>query len=1490
MANWSAYPGYTAPAEGTPEDPIDPSLPAASRRAVFELLSNGTITFTGSVATADAQVLKGSAFFALGGHTWNTGSSFSILAPFVNAEGLGPEDPPYTGVTVNTTVSGGTLNTSSLLVGAGDYRNVGTLTLSATTLNSTSLQIAQSGTGTLNLTNGSILNTTPASNSAVPIGGQGGSHGTVNVSGGSTWNVGPNGVLHVGGFGGSGTGVLNITSGTVSGAGLNVALNSGITGNVYVNGSSSQLSMSDGIYIGQGGTGTMSISNGGTVSAAVGTNSSVGNTGFGTGSVSIAGAGSSWTAGALTLSGPTSSITTNSDGLLDTRGLFMVQNGADLDIQSTGNLEAQTLHIWQGGTAHLSGTVRANVINVEGAGSTVIQTGNNVTIDNGEGIGILNITSGGSYYGAPTIALSATGAAVATCTVNGSGSLWSLGATYYLGAGGGLGGVTVQSGGTFAATELFIGANTNGVLDVLHNGSTFTSSGSVYVGGTQTQATGNGVTGSLTVQNGASAVIAGQLKVWSGGNVQISGGNLEVGSLHVAGGVFNTSSNVTSAGTLTVTGGGSYSGSNLILGGNGFGGASVSGGGSSIDASQVTIQNGRTLSIGADGTLSANQISIEGGELLNSGSIFSDGTLSVTAGGLLDSTVALEISDTGIHQISVSGVNSEIKASSVNVRRDGMLIVDSGGSVTSTVNAFGGTTGGGYGGQVQFENTASAGGGMIVSHGGEASGASGGVVQFRHNTTAGTGTFISHGATAGGASGGRLQFDQNATAAGGTFTVHGGTIGDAEGGGIEFNDNTTAATGLFTVHGGTLGEAEGGGVRFYDSSTAAHGTFTIHGGTVNGAEGGNVQFMGGSSAEAGVFTANAGGVLGAFSGSVEFGDSASAGDAVITANGSAFTGSLVDGTGGGMILFEGFSSARNATLIANGGTGAGLGGAIIFLDQSRGGEARVQVHGNGRLDISLHDSDEVEIGSLEGSGNVFLGSKTLVLGENGLSTTFSGSVQDDGAVFDFTGLHELGGSLIKIGEGTTTLTGMSTYTGMTAVAGGTLVADLSLNASVLNSASELHVGGGTFELKGLAAAARTQVLDGLVVHSGVSSIIVNNVGASTTLDLSSAGITRQEEGTVDFRAVTGTLGVDAIVKTAQQNDASGILAPWATVNGGAALAANNGSNVIVPYTGYTDVSSTIASNSDSNTRLTGGGVVTLAAATTTIHTLTQNHSGAATVDTAGKTLSTNGILVSPTAAALTIGSSAGSGTLTAVDELVLINHSASELTINANVTGGIAMTTSGNTTLNGANTYTGATNIASGTLVVDGSIAASSGVFLATGATLGGHGSVSSIGGEGTVAPGNSPGIMTATSVDPGGGMDFLFQFTQTGAPNFLSASASGNDVLRLSSLTPFLSALSDDNTITLDFSGLTLGSGDVLLGGFYTDNGGDFFSQIQFADFQFVGLDPDLEILISTVAYTADFGSGIVNGRITQFTVASIGAMLTPASISGTATAVLTV
>lgn len=226
-------------------------------------------------------------------------------------------------------------------------------------------------------------------------------------------------------------------------------------------------------------------------------------------------------------------------------------------------------------------------------------------------------------------------------------------------------------------------------------------------------------------------------------------------------------------------------------------------------------------------------------------------------------------------------------------------------------------------------------------------------------------------------------------------------------------------------------------------------------------------------------------------------------------------------------------------------------------------------------------------------------------------------------------------------------------------------------------------------------------------------------------------------------------------------------------------------------------------------------------------------------------------------------------------------------------TGGLAL--SGHRLeLTGSSSYTGGTWVHGGTLVVNGTIAASSGVSLDAGARLGGSGRVAAISGAGLVGPGNSPGILTAPSVNPAGGLDFAFELTQEGPPVWGDATSSANDVLRLTdATTPFASSLSAANSIDVYLAATSLANGDTFQGGFFTDKSSSFLTSVQNATFTYYvlgnGLGTDAvyngqgyylldtdfwpsfeEVIVSTVSVaSATFADGTVtNGQVMQFAV----------------------
>jgi autotransporter-associated beta strand protein len=139
----------------------------------------------------------------------------------------------------------------------------------------------------------------------------------------------------------------------------------------------------------------------------------------------------------------------------------------------------------------------------------------------------------------------------------------------------------------------------------------------------------------------------------------------------------------------------------------------------------------------------------------------------------------------------------------------------------------------------------------------------------------------------------------------------------------------------------------------------------------------------------------------------------------------------------------------------------------------------------------------------------------------------------------------------------------------------------------------------------------------------------------------------------------------------------------------------------------------------------------------------------------------------------TVGSLAGDGTLILEDSTLTIGSANTSTTFSGEISGNGALTKSGpgTLTLSGSNTYTGTTTVSAGTLLVNGSLA-NSAVTVASGATLGGNGRIGNLtlNVGGTLAPGNSPGTLTAESLDWQGG-DLWFE---------LGADNSSSDYLSL--------------------------------------------------------------------------------------------------------------
>jgi autotransporter-associated beta strand protein len=141
--------------------------------------------------------------------------------------------------------------------------------------------------------------------------------------------------------------------------------------------------------------------------------------------------------------------------------------------------------------------------------------------------------------------------------------------------------------------------------------------------------------------------------------------------------------------------------------------------------------------------------------------------------------------------------------------------------------------------------------------------------------------------------------------------------------------------------------------------------------------------------------------------------------------------------------------------------------------------------------VDLRDFSQ-SIGSLSGGGALALGGATLTTGGDGTSTLFSGAITGSGG-------------LVKVGQGTFTLTGANSYTGGTTVAGGVLRTG---TGNVFAGSTVLTVAGGAaVELEGFAQTFAAIEGSGsirlggaaLTVGSSTSSLFAGEITGSGTL-------------------------------------------------------------------------------------------------------------------------------------------------------------------------------------------------------------------------------------------------------------------------------------------------------------------------------------------------------------------------------------------------------
>ncbi len=158
-----------------------------------------------------------------------------------------------------------------------------------------------------------------------------------------------------------------------------------------------------------------------------------------------------------------------------------------------------------------------------------------------------------------------------------------------------------------------------------------------------------------------------------------------------------------------------------------------------------------------------------------------------------------------------------------------------------------------------------------------------------------------------------------------------------------------------------------------------------------------------------------------------------------------FPGTITGGSGTTLAILGGDTQRLSGANPGFSGVTQIDGGRIRLDNANALQNSAVELNINDGLNITSTGVD-ANLGSLAGSGNLIIGSRTLTVGGNGGTTTYSGV------------LSGISGSLVKNGAGTLTLSGANTYGGETTITGGSIRLGDSL--ALQNSTVDIQINDG----------------------------------------------------------------------------------------------------------------------------------------------------------------------------------------------------------------------------------------------------------------------------------------------------------------------------------------------------------------------------------------------------------------------------------------------
>ncbi|MFG1295575.1 autotransporter-associated beta strand repeat-containing protein [Xanthobacter variabilis] len=1226
--------------------------------------TNGDISVTnsGTVSATDLAV-------SLDGTTNYLANSGGISTTFTTAVETGNGDST---VVNRGTISAGSASGTAISMGSGSNRLVlyDTSSITGIVTNASSGNTLElTGTGTATLALGSV--------------GASGTYrgfGDLTKSGTGQWTLT--------GTGASLTGTVDVEGGTLalgtgaqlSSLGVVIGGEAGTTANASAEGASTSWTVgADRVGVGVHGTGTLTISDGATVSSPGGV---IGWYADGNGTVTIKDSGSRWT--------NTAALYVGNEGT----GSLSVENGG-----------------WVGATDTYVGTVNGSqgTVTVTGANSILTLSGAFIAGHENGTTATVTVSDGGRLDAVTGTLGNLTGSS-GTMTVTGAGSSWAAvedGSAYsgYINIGlYGHGELTVTDGGAVSATRVYIGNDTGstGIASVSGAGSSITTTSNLYIG--------TGGDGTLTVSDGAQ-VSAEIIKIayFSGVNGTLNIGAAS-GQTAVAAGAVSADEIWFLDGTGKIVLNHTSTDFSLSAAISGTGEVDVEHGtstfsGESTFAGALNVTGGKLVVTGAIQPLSGNSaldLTVAGGALEVSGG----GQLTTRSTAIGATTGASAVTVTGTGSTWVNAVNSVDLSRGVG--QTGSITISDGGTFKSLgsgglyMAAGGAFTVTGAGSHVQIgDPTAPASPLWLYSYGGTISisdrasvytsgtyvGGDGGDLATMTVTGAGTSLVADQRLYIGGQNG---SYDVYPVNGNGRATVSAGATVTTATVGVGMDPRSEGA--LLITGAGSQVWAKA------NSTFATLGNFYVGyagNATVVVADGATLKAD--NEVRVGYDAAGSGELaIGADSGSAA------------AAAGRVDAAKVVFGTGAGSVVFNHTDAA-------------------YVFSAAISGDGSVTQMGSGTTILT---------GASTYTGATTISGGTLQIGNGGASGSISGNITDNAAlVFDrsddvsYAGVISGSGTLEKRGAGTLTLAGANTLSGQATVSAGTLQLDGSLAGGLAVESGAILAGTGsvggalavkaggtfsgtsgvTFTVGGALTQEATSAL--ALTLNAPSATAVLDVGGNLTLDgtLNLTAGTGFVDGTYRLIDYAGTLTDNGLalgtvpthslyrIDTATGGEVNLVVAAgqwWngaVTTPGGSSVVGGSGTwDVSAATSNWTNAAgSTAASWTQSGLAIFSG-----AAGTVTV-------SGAVAPQVAGMEFMTDGYTVG--GGAITLASfSAGTA------PFILVDGGTATISSALAGTDGMEKKGAGALVLTGANTYTGGTTITAGTLSIgDGGSAGS---------------------------------------------------------------------------------------------------------------------------------------------------------------------------------------